>query len=293
MGLKFVDIKKIDDEAIYENINREENTNINVISVRHNGQEDSCIAKHWHRSLEIIIPVDGSTEAWVDGKIFHVYPGDFLIINSSAIHSLKTVIPRQQYFGFALQIEYEFIKSCYPDIDKYYFIDYQDDELKKKMISLFDNLIFDYYHSNGYSKLKIQSHLYLLMSVLFEHFLAKRIDGYDIKSDKQKDRLVEILSYLKSNCLDDYNPQNIANHFHLSYGHLANMFKENLGITMHEYVNSVRIKNSAEHLLTTDFPIIDIAMKNGFPNNKSFYREFKKIYKMTPKEFRIKNKKGE
>lgn len=80
-----------------------------MVEISIHDQDINCaVPKHWHRSIELIVPIHGSTEAWIDGNVFRVFPGHFLIVNSSQIHSCRCVKPHEEYYGFAIQIRYDF-----------------------------------------------------------------------------------------------------------------------------------------------------------------------------------------
>ena len=69
------------------------------------------------------------------------------------------------------------------------------------------------------------------------------------------------------------------------------MFKDNLGITVKEYLSRIRLWHAQEQLIETDYPVIDIAICNGFPNVKSFNQVFKRKYQITPAKYREKMRK--
>ena len=106
-----------------------------------------------------------------------------------------------------------------------------------------------------------------------------------LSQSKNKCRLLEIISYLDKNISEVFDALEVADHFHLSYGYLAKLFKNELGMTMSEYVNSVRIRNASFDLLETDLSINEVAQKHGFASPKAFYKEFKKVYHMTPRQY--------
>ena len=67
---------------------------------------------------------------------------------------------------------------------------------------------------------------------------------------------------------------------------MAKIFKDNLNLTVKEYLNQIRLQHAKEDLVETDYPLIDIVYKNGFPNIKSFNKIFKELNNMSPKIYR-------
>jgi len=79
------------------------------------------IDKHWHNSIEILVPVIGRLDVWLNGKSYWVDEGEVFIINSKEVHNVIWVKNTEIYKGYALQINYEFIKKYYNQIDSIYF----------------------------------------------------------------------------------------------------------------------------------------------------------------------------
>lgn len=84
----------------------------------------------------------------------------------------------------------------------------------------------------------------------------------------------------------------IADYLEMSRTYLSKLFKNNMGISIKEYISNIRLQHAIDDLIMTDYPIIDIALNNGFPNIKSFNSYFRKEYKQSPLEYRKHNQKN-
>lgn len=73
--------------------------------------------------------------------------------------------------------------------------------------------------------------------------------------------------------------------------HLSRIFKTHLGTTPTEFINELRLNYAANLLASTDETIAFIAMDAGFENLSHFYHIFKKRFNLSPKRFRLQNKK--
>jgi two-component system response regulator YesN len=82
----------------------------------------------------------------------------------------------------------------------------------------------------------------------------------------------------------------IAKASYLSVSRLAHLFKEQMGITLIEYLTGVRINHAKGLLLSTDKSCTAICFEVGYNNQSYFTRTFKDIVGMTPRQFREKNK---
>lgn len=268
----------------YEKVNDDYNLPIRLI--RFEGDIGQPVHKHWHNSLEIVLPICGGEYAWVDGRYYKLYQENMmpLIINSRSIHAFESGCPKP-YIGLALLINYQFLKDVYPEIDHIYFK--QPDEEVGMLIKKQLFLINEYYETESNHKdLLIYSALYHLIYLLVEHLSIEKKDKIELKSEKNKHRIISIINYIDDNYQEDLTIEQLSEVFHLSEGHLSKLFKENLGMTIKAYISQTRAKEVRNALLTSDLPLIDIAIMCGFPNVKSMNKVFKDLYQCTPSQFR-------
>ena len=268
----------------YEKVNDDYNLPIRLI--RFEGDIGEPIHKHWHNSLEIVLPICGGEYAWVDGRYYKLYQENMmpLIINSRSIHAFESGSPKP-YIGLALLINYQFLKEIYPEIDHIYFK--QPDEEVGMLIKKQLFLINEYYEiESNHKDLLITSALFHLIYLLVEHLSVDKKDKVELKSEKNKHRITSIINYIDDNYQEDLTIEQLSEVFHLSEGHLSKLFKENLGMTIKAYISQTRAKEVRNALLTSDLPLIDIAIMCGFPNVKSMNKVFKDLYQCTPSQFR-------
>lgn len=274
------------DNIIYEQIIPDPKTSIKLVEINISKEEiKTQVPKHWHRSIEIIIPLVNSSEIWIEGKIYTVSPGDFLVVNSKEIHSCRGLYPVQDYFGYAFQIKYDFIKACFESIDDYAFYHCCHNH-HDYIYYLLQGVIDISKKEDKLKHIKVQGLVYEILFQLLENNSYKKDKSYTIKSSKHKEILAQIQSYLLQHSDEYMDSKMISDHFGLSYGYIAKLFKKYLKMTMGEYINFIRIKKIERDLILTDESIMDICMKHGYTNTKSFYREFSKYHDQTPKEYR-------
>lgn len=72
----------------------------------------------------------------------------------------------------------------------------------------------------------------------------------------------------------------------LSPSHLSRLFHGSTGMTFQEYVSRFRLEKAGELLLSTDLPVTRIAFEAGFQSISQFHRSFRKVMRMTPREYR-------
>ena len=78
---------------------------------------------------------------------------------------------------------------------------------------------------------------------------------------------------------------------HLPMHVLSRMIKKSTGYNFKELLQRKRLKKAVAFICDTDLAISDIIAAVGYENSSYFHRLFKERYGMTPREFRIENRK--
>lgn len=99
------------------------------------------------------------------------------------------------------------------------------------------------------------------------------------------DLVCDILEYINKNINREITIDELANRFYFDKTYIMKRFKKEIGYTIHDYINMMRIFNSIE-LYKYDNYILSIALKNGF-NSIEYYSEmFKKIIGVNPLKYK-------
>lgn len=109
------------------------------------------------------------------------------------------------------------------------------------------------------------------------------------EDDGLNSKLIQIKNFIKRNYRKKLSLDDAAAHVCLSPKYLSRLFKEKMGQGFVDYKISLKIEDSQQLLLTTDLTIDQISYKVGYDNVESFLKQFKKIVKSTPTEFRKKS----
>jgi len=104
-----------------------------------------------------------------------------------------------------------------------------------------------------------------------------------------KNKLEHLMENEKLFLKHELKLDDIAELLDISRHHASQVINENFNMSFYDYINSYRIEE-AKNKLCSDFEnssqsISDVAFQCGFNNRVSFYKAFKKITHITPKEF--------
>lgn len=106
---------------------------------------------------------------------------------------------------------------------------------------------------------------------------------------KKVTQLKPAIEYIDANYDQQIIMADIAKQVHLSVSRLAHLFKEQMSITLIDYLTSVRIGHAKRLLITTEHSCTTICFEVGYNNQSYFTRTFKEVSGMTPRQFRKSN----
>ena len=96
----------------------------------------------------------------------------------------------------------------------------------------------------------------------------------------------DICLYIDTNINDFISIDDIATEFHFNKSYLMRKFKECMGLTINQYINSRKIQNSMYEIAYTDDSMLKVALNNGFNFLEYFSEQFTKTVGLSPSRFR-------
>lgn len=128
----------------------------------------------------------------------------------------------------------------------------------------------------------------ILQSALMKQLIAKiTIMDKEEKTETKNSGLTEnIKKYINENYYLELTNKSVAKQFGYHPHHLNSIFLETEKITLHKYIDKVRLKYARNMLIHSECSIGDIAEKCGFGDSSYFSKFFLKYMSITPKEYR-------
>lgn len=114
--------------------------------------------------------------------------------------------------------------------------------------------------------------------------LRQSTEKYDISNEY----VLEIVNYIGNNFRLDLSIDSLTKLVPLSRRNLEVKFKEEMGISIYQFILNCRVDYFAHILLTTDRSLFDIALESGFNDCKNISRVFKKFKGCSPLEYKEK-----
>ncbi|SHH23408.1 helix-turn-helix domain-containing protein [Thermosipho atlanticus] len=94
------------------------------------------------------------------------------------------------------------------------------------------------------------------------------------------------INYIEQNLFENIHLEDVAKSAHMSVSLYSKIFKNLFNITVKEYIIKRRMSFAAKDLIFTKDSILKIALKYGYSGYEQFSRAFKKLYNVSPSEFR-------
>jgi len=242
-------------------------------------QKNHC-PPHFHAGIELVYVLEGSFDATINGQPMTVRSGEILVNNCYSVHAYS---PRESGRSIISIIPLSVVPSIQRLLTSNRFRNHilADDErhtLEFLMRTQADN---------AGNEILLKGVSYALLG-----YLADRIPLDPVGSSDQADVICKILNYLSDNFSQRLTVEQVATHFGYSRSRFSHLFKSTVGYSLPQYLNILRCRSVCEALLSTDTPVVDLAVNAGFNNAHTFYSAFKSCYRMTPREYVRRQKAG-
>jgi len=96
----------------------------------------------------------------------------------------------------------------------------------------------------------------------------------------------QVITIVNQEYVEDLSLTQVANRLHLNPVYLGQLFKKEVHTSFSKYLNQYRITQAKEMLAHTDESISNIALEIGYTNSGYFYKNFRLICDISPKEYR-------
>jgi AraC-like DNA-binding protein len=251
---------------------------------------------HWHEEIEVIRVQSGRGIVFIDGKRLEVSAGDILIVNPYLLHSLSR-LENESMTAESVVFDLRMLESTLADACtvKYLAPLINRTHLCQRIIRTSDpnygvfndnmtTLLMSCNDKQEGYELAVKANLMWLFYHLYNKGMVRRKTVED--EEKYSQVLKTALDYIQKHASESLTVGDIAAACGYSEAYMMKLFKRMTGSTCVEYINSYRLKECAEMLLSTNDKILDIAYSFGFNNISYFNLQFKRAYGMTPKEYR-------
>lgn len=261
----------------------------------------TTIPAHHHKYMEINYVYEGTCTFLINNNEIVLNKGDLCILNPNVIHSatnykcendiIINIVFKRDFFNsvFLSRLSNKGIisKFLFNSISRNqhkdrYLIFHTTNNLKFHHVMQL--LLCEYFEpSTCYTEL-IQTYITAMFLELINSICAP--DTIINNDNTSYDRILEYLNYIEYN-YKNCSLKDLAYTFGYNPNYISNILKNSTGYSFSELKSLQQIIEASFLLANSDESINDIIFKVGCNNINYFYKKFKKVFHMTPKEYRL------
>jgi AraC-like DNA-binding protein len=248
--------------------------------------EGASLKEHMHRGYyQIYYVTENRGEFIINGKPFLLEENMLIFAHPGVKHGIKPISGENAMKD--LEIKFVILNDdLITELHNIPHVYRGNAELQKLLYQVFNEGMEKDIHYN-----KVTIHLFSI----FLYKLIRQYKNFDNNvediSFRQKPT-TKIKEYLNLHYQEDITLDRLAEVIGYTKNYLCRIFRENTGITINEYLSSVRINKAADILASTDMEVSEVSKATGFTNVFHFIKKFKKIIGIPPGGYRKKTLTG-
>lgn len=259
-------------------------------------QDDNLRSKvqvHSHDYYEFYFFLEGNVSIQIDGSHHPLKSGNMVLIPPGTPHRALIHDTDVPYRRFVFWISKPFFHQLLEQSPDYgyvmnlaqfhgHYIFYYDliafNALQSNIFQLIEEI-----HSERFGK---TTKITLCVQDLILHLNRTIYEKEHPKSPEKEQSLYQnLIQYIETHLDEDLSLERLAQEFYVSKYHIAHVFKENLGLSVHQFITKKRLAMCRDSILSHQ-EISKTYLMFGFKDYTSFFRAFKKEFGMSPKEYK-------
>ncbi len=268
----------------------------NAFSLRHDVLPHFGTVWHYHPEIELHYLIKGEGTRFIGDHIGHFYKDDMILMGSNLPHTWKCNLSDTATNDHVEALVLHFHPEC---LGKE-FLNFSETQGINKLNELARNGLI----IHGASKEAIKELLWMMktegglnkliyllriFNVLLENqeyeVLSNSLE-YSKFNKLDENRIDRIFSYTLQNFKEKIFIEDVAKLTNLSVTSFCRYFKITANKSYFDFLTEVRLNHACRLIIETDYTIQHIAIDSGFENTSNFYRHFKKVKGITPKEYK-------
>lgn len=248
---------------------------------------------HTHSYYEFYFFLEGNVSIRFGKEQYELKSGDIVVIPPGVSHQPIIHSADIPYRRFVFWISREFCMHLISLSEDYgYLMNYVAENqtyvfhndritfngIQSRVLALLEEL-----HSSRFAR---DTQISLCVSDLILHLNRVVYEKTHLEAGRTEQSLyLKILAYIEGHMEEELSLDSLAGVFFVNKYHIAHMFKDNLGISVHQYILKKRLALCRTAILGGG-NISEAYLRFGFRDYSSFYRAFKKEYGLSPRDFR-------
>ena len=230
---------------------------------------------HMHQFAELFVCIDGAVDVTVDGRTETVRENQAAMVLSYQPHKYNSEgVSEVAILVFSPSLIPEFTTACNGMVGNKSVFTLSPSTILALKERIADNADYDIYDIKPCLYLAIQDYL-------------KEVNLDTVS--KKATMPAAIIQYVCNHIGEHITLDAVASGLGYSPKYLSNCIKKLFDMNFSDVVANVRVDMARRLLRETDKSRVDICYECGFESERSFHRQFKKIIKYSPGEYRALN----
>ena len=119
-----------------------------------------------------------------------------------------------------------------------------------------------------------------------EEFISQYVLMLSSVKKKRSKAVTQALAYIDAHYAEKITLDQVAGCAFMNSTYMSELFKKEMGVTLNDYINNLRIIHACEYLRSSNLSIGQVAERCGFTDQNYFAKVFKKILAKTPSQYR-------
>ncbi|NCU04836.1 MAG: AraC family transcriptional regulator [Chitinophagaceae bacterium] len=252
---------------------------------------------HFHKEYELVLIDKSRGTRFIGDNVSHFEDGDLCLIGSNIPHLYRN---NEEYYSrkstaaarsIFVHFTKDFLGSQFFDLPEMKLVSKMlersslalevQGKTKKYVVSRLQEMI------NEKSPQRLISLLEILMRMSGSNDLKPLLSsGFSASTTGDSEKINKVFEFIMKNYTEEIYIQDIASKLNMSVAAFSRYFKHHTRKTFSDYVTEIRIGHACRMLMENNYSISEISYHSGFDNLSNFYRHFKKITGIIPKEYR-------
>lgn len=237
------------------------------------------IPTHTHNTCELLFVTKGNLTYVVEGKHYPVSKNTLIISRALAAHAILPKAPTEYFRHNIIVDETKCGANIFPLIPPN--IDVMNLSGNEQICGLFKKM--EYYCGNAQGAVLETLLRNLTEEILYNIVLISR--EQNISSTSTSNAVVmQALQYINENITDPLPITKICEALYITKSHLHRMFMTHLNTTPKKYIMVKKLRMAQAEMQAGGHPS-EVAVRYGFANYATFYRNYKEHFGVIPSEW--------